>query len=121
MGAFTPDDGGPTRIGAPARALPFAEAPLSLANLQALMWDKAGIVRDGPGLAEASLTLSMWEHSAHPAKDRPSHELANLLTVGRLLTEAALIRQESRGAHYRTDFPNTLDSWKRHIVFRRDV
>ncbi len=121
MGAFTPEDGGPTRIGAPARALPFAEAPLSLSNLQALMWEKAGIVRDGPGLAEASLTLSMWEHAAHAPTDRPAHELANLLTVGRILTEAALIRQESRGAHYRTDFPNTLDSWKRHIVFRRDV
>ena len=71
MGAFTPDDGGPTRIGAPARALPFAEAPLSLANLQSLMWDKAGIVRDGPGLAEASLTLSMWQHSSHPANRPP--------------------------------------------------
>jgi L-aspartate oxidase len=121
MGAFTPEDGGPTRIGAPARALPFAEAPLSLANLQSLMWDKAGIVRDGPGLAEASLTLSMWQHAAHPPTDRPSHELANLLTVGRIVTEAALIRQESRGAHYRTDFPHTIDAWKRHLVFRRDV
>ncbi|HEY7294352.1 MAG TPA: FAD-binding protein, partial [Dehalococcoidia bacterium] len=119
MGAFTPEDGSPTRIGAPARALPFAEAPLSLDNLQALMWDKAGIVRDGPGLAEASLMLSMWQNSAPRPSDRPSHELANLLTVGRLLTEAALIRQESRGAHYRTDFPHTSDAWKRHIVFRK--
>jgi L-aspartate oxidase len=120
MGAYTPEDGSPTRIGAPARALPFAEAPLSLENLQALMWDKAGIVRDGPGLAQASLTLSMWQHSYHATDDRPSQELSNLLLVARLLTEAALIRQESRGAHYRTDFPHTSDSWKRHLVFRED-
>ena len=59
------------RIGAPARALPFAEQRLSLANLQALMWDKVGIVRDGAGLAEAALTLSMWERSAPQPTDRP--------------------------------------------------
>jgi L-aspartate oxidase len=109
------------RVGAPARALPFAEASLSLANLQTLMWDKAGIVRDGPGLAEAALTLALWERSMPVPSDRPSHELADLLTAGRLVTEAALTRQESRGAHYRTDFPRSSDSWQKHIVFRNDA
>ena len=111
----------PTRIGVPARALPFAEMALSLSNLQALMWDKVGIVRDGPGLAEAALTLTMWQRSAAPASDRPSHELANLLQTARIVTEAALLRQESRGAHYRTDFPDTLDSWQHSIIFRKDA
>jgi L-aspartate oxidase len=111
----------PTRIGAPARALPFAETALSLSNLQALMWDKAGIVRDGPGLAEAALTLAMWQRSAPPPSDRPSHELANLLLTARIVTEAALLRQESRGAHYRTDFPEPLDSWRHSIIFRNDA
>jgi L-aspartate oxidase len=90
-------------------------------NLQTLMWDKAGIVRDGPGLAEASLTLSMWQRAAPEALDRPSHELNNLLLVGRIVAEAALIRTESRGAHYRSDFPHPSDAWKRHIVFRKDA
>jgi L-aspartate oxidase len=111
----------PTRIGAPARALPFAETALSLSNLQALMWDKVGIVRDGPGLAEAALTLAMWQRSAPPPSDRPSQELANLLLTARIVTEAALLRQESRGAHYRTDFPDTLDAWQHSIVFRNDA
>jgi L-aspartate oxidase len=101
--------------------LPFAETPLGLVNLQNLMWEKVGIVRDGAGLAEAALTLSMWERSGPEPLDRPSHELSNLLLAGRLVTEAALIRQESRGAHYRTDFPNSSDAWKRHTVFRRDA
>jgi L-aspartate oxidase len=118
---YRPEGAEMARIGAPGRALPFAETALSLSNLQNLMWDKAGIVRDGAGLAEAALTLSMWERSAQPAHDRPSNELANLLVTGRLTTEAALLRQESRGAHYRTDFPNTSDAWKRHLVFRRDA
>jgi L-aspartate oxidase len=111
----------PTRIGIPARALPFAETPLSLSNLQALMWDKVGIVRDGPGLAEAALTLAMWQRSASPPTDRPSQELANLLLTARIVTEAALLRQESRGAHYRIDFPETLDSWRHSIIFRKDA
>jgi L-aspartate oxidase len=120
MGYFQPENELP-RIGAPARALLFAESPLSLANLQTLMWEKVGIVREGPGLAEAALTLAMWERSASQPLDRPSHELANLLLAGRLATEGALIRQESRGAHYRTDFPEPDNAWRRHIVFRKDA
>jgi L-aspartate oxidase len=111
----------PPRIGAPARGLMFAEQPLSLANLQSLMWEKVGMVRDGAGLAEAVITLSMWERSAPTALDRPSRELGNLLLAGRLMAEAALQRQESRGAHFRTDFPHPSDAWRRHIVFRRDA
>ncbi|HXH21672.1 MAG TPA: L-aspartate oxidase [Dehalococcoidia bacterium] len=120
-GIYRPGGEALPRIGAPARALPFAETPLSLAALQALMWDKVGIVRSGEGLAEAALTLAMWERSAPPPSDRPSHELRNLLTAGRLVTEGALIRQESRGAHYRVDFPHPDDAWRRHIIFRRDA
>ena len=89
------------------------------ASLQALMWDKVGIVRDGDGLASASRTLSAWRAALPEPNDRPSHELANLLLVGRLMSEAALIREESRGAHYRTDFPEPREAWRRHITFRR--
>jgi L-aspartate oxidase len=35
------------------------------------------------------------------------------------MAEAALAREESRGAHYRTDFPTRRDEWRRHITFRR--
>ncbi len=111
-------DGETPRIGAPARALPFAETALSLANLQSLMWEKVGIVRDGSGLAEASLRLAHWQQAAPTPLDRPANELNNLLLVGRLVAEAALMRSESRGAHYRTDFPSPDEAWRRHIVFR---
>jgi L-aspartate oxidase len=102
-------------------AVVLDEMPLSLANLQSVMWDNVGIVRDGPTLADTAAMLTMWQRSAQPATDRPSQELANLLTAGRLATEGALLRQESRGAHYRTDYPETGESWRRHIVFRRDA
>jgi L-aspartate oxidase len=120
-GVYRPGGDELTRIGTPARALPFAETPLSLASLQELMWEKVGIVRDGRGLAEAALTLAMWQRSAPPPTDRPSLELTNLLLAARLVAEAALLRQESRGAHYRSDFPEALDAWRHNIIFRRDA
>jgi L-aspartate oxidase len=87
--------------------------------LQTLMWEKVGIVRDGPTLGEAARLLSAWDAALPAPCDRPSHELANLILLGRLATEAALQREESRGAHYRRDFPDPRPEWLRHIVFRR--
>jgi L-aspartate oxidase len=94
--------------------------PLSLAALQRLMWDKVGIIREGRELAQAKKALSAWQAMLPEPNDRPSFELANLLLCARSATEAALIREESRGAHYRSDFPAPSDAWRRHIVFRRD-
>ena len=96
-------------------------APPDRASLQALMWDKVGIVRERDGLDAAVRRLSAWREAMAPALDRPSHELANMLLAGELMASAALIREESRGAHYRTDFPETREEWRRHIVFRRQA
>jgi L-aspartate oxidase len=112
----------------PSETLPLPEPPtarhavppLNKSDLQALMWDEVGIIRSRESLRRARAALSAWDASLATPDDRPSHELANLLLAGRLVTEAALLREESRGAHYRTDFPLTSDSWRRHIVFRRD-
>ena len=86
--------------------------------LQQLMWARAGIVRDGAGLAQARATLAAWEHALPGPHDRDSYELANLVLAGRLVVEAALARKESRGAHYRADFPQTSPDGVRHTVFR---
>ncbi len=88
--------------------------------LQSLMWDEVGIVRDGEPLRRACDLLSAWAAAAPEPADRASHELANLLVCGRLVAEAALRREESRGAHYRLDFPQPREEWRRHLVFRRD-
>jgi len=92
--------------------------PLNLPSLQSLMWDKVGIIRSGDGLDEAANILATWEHSLPQPADRVSHELSSLVLCGRLMAEAALLREESRGAHFRTDFPETSPEWQRHIVFR---
>ena len=99
---------------------PTANDPPTRAGLQALMWDRVGIVRDGSGMAAAAEQIRMWRQASPLANDRLSHELATMLLVGQMMAEAALAREESRGAHYRTDFPEPRDEWRRHIVFRRD-
>jgi L-aspartate oxidase len=116
-------DGGRADETTDARSLPPIEneagrAP-DRAGLQALMWDAVGIVRDGSGLSSATQTLAGWRAALPAPNDRPSHELANMLLAGRLMAEAAALREESRGAHYRTDFPAPRDEWRRHIAFRR--
>ena len=99
---------------------PLSSAPpLNLPNLQSLMWDKVGIIRSGKSLEEAASILATWESLLSQSTDRPSYELNNLVLCARLMTEAALLRKESRGAHFRTDFPQTLPEWQRHIVFSK--
>ena len=49
-------------------------------------------------------------------------ELQNMLTIARLMIRAALEREETRGVHVRTDFPNADDDhWQRHLAFRSDL
>ncbi len=96
-----------------------AVPPLSLSALQSLMWDKVGMVRSGEELEEAASTLASWQKALDKPSDRPSYELNNLVLVGRLMAEAALIREESRGAHFRTDFPEPSPAWLKHIVFKK--
>jgi L-aspartate oxidase len=97
-----------------------AEAPpLTREALQSLMWDEVGIVRNADSLRRATAVLSAWQTAAPAVVDRPSQELADLLTCSRLVAEAALRREESRGAHFRADFPAAREEWRRHIVFRR--
>jgi L-aspartate oxidase len=91
---------------------------LNLAGLQALLWDKVGIVRDVEGLYDAAMMLSAWQSFLPSPSDRLSYELNTMVINARLMTEAALLRQESRGAHYRSDYPGPSENWKRHIVFQ---
>jgi len=100
--------------------------PLDLADirnsLKSLIWRSAGVERDEQGLREAAETIDQWGQDVlsrqFAAPD--GWELQNLITVARVLIEAALRRGETRGVHFRTDHPQTEDSWRRRISFRRD-
>jgi len=88
-----------------------------LSDLQELLWEKVGVIRHRESLTEAAGILAAWQKSLSPPTDRASYELNSLVLTGRLVTEAALLRKESRGAHFRTDYPWSLPRWRHHTVF----
>lgn len=95
-------------IPAPPPAEAGATSAVDRDELRDLMWTHAGLERDAAGLRGAAEVLAGWR------ADDPSptgREDANLLDLARLLVAAALHREESRGAHARTDFPQTRDAW----------
>jgi L-aspartate oxidase len=92
--------------------------PVSFPRLQHLMWDKVGIIRSGDGLSQAANTLASWQFTMPQPVGRSAYELNNLVLCARLASESALLREESRGAHFRTDYPHSVPDWQRHIVIR---
>jgi L-aspartate oxidase len=116
------------------RALPLTNPaiedvaePLDLADirnsLKSLMWRNVGVRRDRTGLIEAVEMIDRWcGYVLNRQFSTPSGwQLQNMLCVSRLMAQAAVAREESRGVHLRTDFPIVdNERWRRHISFRRD-
>lgn len=72
---------------------------------RAILWDKVAIIRNGKHLSEAVKRLAEISLPETPNPSRQAYEACNILTVARLIARCALAREESRGAHYRSDFP----------------
>jgi succinate dehydrogenase/fumarate reductase flavoprotein subunit len=100
---------------------------MSAAQLQDLMWQDVGLFRDATPLARAVRRLdAAWHQAADGAETRAETlsgedwRVLSLVTVGRLIARAALRRQESRGAHFRLDYPERDDRcWQRRIMETR--
>jgi L-aspartate oxidase len=87
-------------------------------TIRELMWENVGIVRNAEILQDAICEVKQYKK--FQPEDRDGFELYNMQNLASLIIEAAIIREESRGAHYRSDYPHQDDiCWKRHIVFRR--
>lgn len=89
-------------------------------SLSAIMWRNVGIRRDAEGLKAAASQVDFWDRyvSLREFSNIAGWELQNMLLVARLMIESALAREESRGVHYRSDFPEPRDEWKQHIPIR---
>ena len=88
-------------------------------SLRSLMARNMGVVRERSGLVEAKQDVEFWCRYAltREFEQRAGWELQNLLTIARLMIDAALEREESRGVHFRSDFPTRDDAkWQRHIA-----
>jgi L-aspartate oxidase len=104
---------------------PGEAGPFTKAALQELMWRDVGIVRDRESLGRAKAALSAWSFDppgrirmSDEGLCRESRELGDMLTCARLVTEAALTREESRGAHFRRDYPKSREEWRRHLFWQ---
>jgi L-aspartate oxidase len=101
--------------------------PLDLADirnsLKSLMWRSCGVRRNGEWLSEALEAVDGWRLYvlARQFDDAEGWELQNMLTLARVMIEAAVLREESRGVHLRTDHPRLDDAhWNKHLWFVRN-
>lgn len=87
-------------------------------SLKSLMWRNAGVMRTAERLDEALDMITFWCRYVMDKEfeDPQGWQLQNMLTVARLIVMSARQREESRGVHHRTDFPDTSPDWRRHIV-----
>jgi L-aspartate oxidase len=114
------------------RALPLESRPvedssrsLDLADIRnslcSLMWRDVGVRRSADRLSHARDMIRRWRRYVARAQfcEPLGWELQNMLTVAQVVVHAALAREESRGVHLRTDFPDTDNGrWNRHVTVR---
>ncbi len=114
---------------APAKVIsdirPSDRAELDLpdvrSSLRSVMWRQVGIQRDGDRLDEVSDMIEFWARYTLDKifDDRAGWEVQNLLLVGALITTAAHWRKESRGTHYRVDYPQPEAAFHVHDIWHK--
>ena len=104
---------------AAAKSKPIASEALQ--SLRDLMWKRVGILRSGKELKAVLETVKTIPVPQSPKNGRADHELKNLHGLGSLVARSALARDESRGSHYRSDFPyRDDDDLQKHSVISKD-
>ncbi|MEE8484378.1 MAG: L-aspartate oxidase [Nitrospinota bacterium] len=94
----------------------MAHDPAFNLKVQKLLWEHAGIMRDGKGLQTALKQIEKWASEEEDEDEAVPTRKLNLLTTAKLVIEGALWRKESRGAHFRTDFPEPLEKYRVHSL-----
>lgn len=93
-------------------------------GLQELMWDRVGLIRSEASLSQAEAALEQIQDALDTISVRPETlfpflEARNRIVTSTMIVKAARMRRESRGAHYRADYPETDPAWNRHIRIQK--
>jgi len=103
------------------KAKPKPGVSSALTQLKELMWKNAGILRNGKELKTAIESLRAMEIPQSGKNGRSDHELHNLHALSLLIARSAVTREESRGSHYRSDFPYCDDEkFQKHSLIAKD-
>jgi L-aspartate oxidase len=94
------------------------DSTISAAEIRGIAWDRCGIRRDAAGLRTACRLLADADRASAAASPQ-SAEAANMREVVQLIARCALAREESRGAHFRRDFPQKVAEFEKHSVVRK--
>jgi L-aspartate oxidase len=91
-------------------------------SLRAVMWRNVGVARTGQRLTESVEIVDFWCRYVLDKEfyDPSGWEIQNMLTVARVIATCAQQRTESRGVHFRDDYPQTDPAWRRHLLIRRE-
>jgi L-aspartate oxidase len=111
-GAMREWSSSPNLAGAEPMKILFPD--ITEAELRQLAWNKCGIARSGDRLRQASTILEKVQVLEVAHASREHHEVRNLHVVASLIAKCALAREESRGGHYRTDFPEPRPEYQKH-------
>jgi L-aspartate oxidase len=89
-------------------------------QIREIMWEKVGLIRIESELVHAIEWFDNFAYILkHRAGDPSATEMMNLYILGKIIARAAFLRRESRGGHYRQDYPERDDGhWQRHIVLQ---
>ncbi|MBI1369948.1 MAG: L-aspartate oxidase [Planctomycetes bacterium] len=99
------------------------DLPDVLSTLRSVMWRHVGIERSGSQLEDVSEMYEFWARYTLDKifDDRTGWQVQNMLLIGALITQAANWRTESRGAHYRTDFPHDDPNLRMHACWQHGL
>lgn len=91
-------------------------------SLRSVMWRDAGIVKSRQSLDRALERIDFWSGYvlSRQFKNPRGWRIQNMLINAGLVIRSAMAREESRGVHYRSDFPEKRDDWARHLVINRN-
>lgn len=106
-------------------------SPYSLKNqLQELMWDKVAIIRNEKDLESALKeieeiqsnleNMELKEGKHYNKSVLEALELTNMLEIAKIIIKSAILRKESRGSHFREDYPEKKEEWNKSIVMNKD-